>query len=307
MKIKIFHWNCDFDDVEKELKKRGHEIVEEWQDADVVCLWNEIKHSGWLDIVQGAQKMGKKVILYQQGIWGIDRVQPPFNEKLHSDAICVWGEGDKERLSSYGVDPNKIFVTGTPITKHLINKIPHNGKNVVFALEHWDTEEIPENLIVASELRKLKGVNVITKALKREHDITLYDNVVATHRFDPDHLEIVADLLAKTDLVVAISESTFALLAECMDIPVIIADMWIPKERGGEKTYMDYRHPFSDAITKVQLEDLNKEIYHQLKHPEIKMDERKKQSIRNGGTNIVDPVNEIIKVIESYDNTHTAI
>lgn len=297
MKIKIFHWNNDLLGIEDRLIEQGHEVVDDYKEADVVVLWNEIKHSGWLKIVDETQKRGKKVVLYQQGIWGIDRVQPPFNEKLHSDAICVWGEGDRKRLESYGVDPKKIFVTGTPIIKHLKPKVEHEGKNVVFALEHWDTEEIPENLIVASELRKLKGVNVITKALEREHDLSLYDNVIATLRYDPNHLKVVADLLAKTDLVVAISESTFALLAECMDIPVVIADIWIPKERAGEKTYLDYRHPFTDAVTKVALENLNKEILWQLKNPNLKQKQRKEQSELQGGTHIKDPMGEIIKVI----------
>jgi len=295
-KIKIFYWNRDIEDVAKELKKE-HQLVENWEDADIIVVWNEIKRGGWLDIILEAQKQGKKVVLYQQGIWGIDRVQPPFNEKIHADKICVWGEGDRERLEKYGINKKKIFVCGSPIFKHLKPKELHEGKNVVFALEHWDTTEIPENLIVASELRKLEGVNVITKALKGEHQLELYDNVIATSRNEENHLEVVANLLAKTDLVVAISESTFALLAEAMDIPVIIANIWIPKERAGEKTYLNYRHPFTDAVTKVGIKNLNKEILWQLKNPEIKKEERKKQAIRNGGIDIKNPVQNIIDVI----------
>ncbi len=300
MKICVFNWNGDLDEVIERLKKE-HTLVENWEEAEVVVIWNEIKRGGWLDIVLNAQKAGKKVVLYQQGIWGIDRVQPPFNEKIHSDAICVWGEGDRKRLEKYGVDPKKIFVTGSPLFKHFLQKKPHRGDNVTFVLEHWDMEDIPENMIVASELRKLKGVEVIIKALEGEHDISIYTNVLLSKRNSPEHLGIVMGLLAETDLVVALSESTFALLAEAMDIPVVIADIWIPKERAGEKTYLDYRHPFTNAVTKVKIKDLNKTIYHQLKHPEILRKERMEMAIENGGLDlgINDPISEIIKVIEN--------
>jgi hypothetical protein len=295
MKICIFHWNNDLNGIEEYLK--GHEIVKDWRKADVVVLWNEIKRGGWLNIVQQAQRKGKRVVLYQQGIWGIDRVQPPFNEKIHADKICVWGEGDRKRLESYNVDPKKIVVTGCPIFRHLLQKTRHESKNVAFALEHWDTEEIPENMMVASELRKLKGVNLVTKGLLGEHQLELYDNVVATYRSGSNHLQVVTELLADTDVVVAISESTFALLAEAMDIPVIIADIWIPKERAGEKTYLDYRHPFTKAVTRVKLEDLNKEIYNQLKHPEILREERQEMAIENGGLGIQNTLQNIANVI----------
>jgi hypothetical protein len=295
--IKLWKWNCDLDYVEPELVKRGYEIVDNCDDADLILTWNEIKHSGWLKIIEDAHKKGKKVILYQQGIWGIDRVQPPFNEKLQSDIILVWGEGDKKRLESYGVK-QEIIVTGSPILTHLKPKEKHKGKNVVFALEHWDLDELPENLMVARELRKLNGIKVITKALKGEHNLNLYDNVIATYRFDKNHLEVVANLLANTDLVVAISESTFALMAEAMDIPVVIADCWMPKERGGEKTYLDFRHPFTKAVTKVKLEHLNSMIKWQLKHPETLREERRQMSIENGGTDKGNPVNNICNVVD---------
>lgn len=299
MKICLYNWNGILWDVIHEISKE-HEIVQEPNDADVIVLWNEMQGIGWGEIIDEAHKRGQKVILYQQGVRGIDRVQPPFNEKLKSDKICVWGEGDKEHLIKYGTDPKKIFITGCPILKKLKPKVEHEGKNVVFALEHWDIDDIPENLIVASELRKLKnvgGIKVITKALEREHDLNSYDNVISTKRYDPDHLDKVADLLSLTDLVVALSESTFALLAEVMDIPVIIADIWIPKSRGGDERYKEYRHTFSDGVKRVCMADLNKKILWSLKHPEDKREERKQTSISLAGVNISDPEKELIKVI----------
>jgi len=296
-KIAIYNWNGIFNDIIPELEKK-YELVQDHKKADLVCLWNEIEKAGWKEIVEDTQKRGKKSILFQQGVWGIDRVGPPFNEPILSDLVCVWGKGDKDRLIKYNVPEKKIIITGTPIIKHLKPKQEHNGKNILFALEHWDYDEVPENMIVARELRKLKGVNLITKGLKRENNLDIYENIVYSERQDPSHIDIVADILSKTDLLVAISESTIALLAQILDIPVIIADIWIPKPRAGETEYLNFKGNFSKAITKVKLDDLNKEIYNQLKHPEILREERAKNAIINGGIEIKDPLSNILKVID---------
>ena len=135
---------------------------------------------------------------------------------------------------------------------------------------------------MADELRKLK-VNVITKTLKGQQDDSMYQNPISSDRNSSEHLEIVADVLSKADLVVAISESTFELLAQSLDIPVIIADIWISKACDGDDRYKEYHREYSPACTKVKLQDLNKEIMRQLKHPEILREERKRIVELDGG------------------------
>jgi hypothetical protein len=282
-----------------ELKKH-HELIEDYKKADKLVVWCESKRNGWADRIEYAQKKGKEVILYQQGIWAFDWVRPPFSEPIISDTLCVWGEEDKRRLIKYGTPAEKIKVTGSPLIKHLKPRVPHEGKNVVFALEHWNVrEDVPENLIVASELRKLEGVKVWTKGLFNENQTRIFQNPIETDRFNPNHLQQVAEVLSTADLVVGITESTFQFLAECLDIPVIIADIWIPRERGGDKRYLDFYPNFSNGVTKVPLKDLNKEIYKQLKHPEIKREERKQSAIDNGGINLPDPVKTLVDIIEN--------
>jgi len=291
MKICIYNFNSVLDEIIPDIASK-YDLVADQSKADLIIIWNEIEQGGWKKIIHEAHARGAKVMLYQQGVHGIDRVQFPFNEKLDSDVICVWGQWDKEHLVKYGTPPEKIHVTGCPFLNRLKPKMEHEGKNVVFALEHWDVEDIPENLIVASELRNLKGAKVITKALEREHQIELYDNVIVSKRFDPNHLDKVIDLLTVTDCVVALSESTFAYLAEAMDIPVVIADLWIPKERGGDKRYLDYRHQFTKGVNKVPLKELNKTILWTLKHPEHLREERKETAIGYGKGN-----ENILKII----------
>lgn len=298
-KIALYGWNCCLDQVVERILKEGkHRLLKTHEDAELLVLWCESELRGWKKRIDWAHKKKKKVIVYQQGIWGMDWVKPPFNEPIISDVVVVWGEGDRKRLISYGVPAEKIRVTGSQIVPRLIPRVSHEGINVVFALEHWDFGDVVENSIVASELRKLKGVKVITKGLQKENHTEVFENPVETNRFGANHIETVAEVLSTADLVVGISESTFQFLAECLDIPVIIADIWTPKPRGGDERYLQFKGHFSNAVTKVKLEDLNKEIYKQLKHPEILREERRLAVIENGGTNIKDPVGEFIKVIE---------
>jgi hypothetical protein len=302
MKILIFDWNSVLTDVEVELRKRGFDVLpmdgdkKTFAKADVVVLWNETELGGWKSVVDEAHKQGKKVILVQHGRRGTSRIYPPFNEQLNSDVVCVWGENDRKRLISCGVPPERIHVTGTTIWNHRKPRVAHEGVNIVFSPEHWDID-VTENFIVASELKKLKGVNVITKILEGQQDPSNYQNPVSSNRNSPDHLGIVMDVLSKADLVVAISESTFELIAESMNIPVVIADCWIPKACDGDDRYKTYKREYSNACTMAKLNDLNKVIMKELKNPNRLENERRKIAVLDGGIDIKDSVNEIIKLI----------
>lgn len=303
-KILVCNFNNVLTDVIEGLIERGHEVLPEdgrqttWKKADVVVVWNETELAGWRDWILQVKKAGKRVVLVQHGRRGTSRIYPPFNESLVSDVVCVWGENDKKRLMSVGVPEEKIFVTGTPIFKHLKPRVPHKGYNVVFSPEHWDID-VTENMVVAGELRKLKGVNIITKILEHHQNPILYDNPVVSNRNSPDHMEIVADTLSKADCIVAISESTFELLAESLDIPVVVADIWIPKACDGDDRYKEYHREYSDACLRVPLDKLNETVKQQLKKPEQLAAEREIITVLDGGTSKGDAVANIIKVIEN--------
>ena len=303
MKVLIAHWNNVLNDIEKTLWERGHTILENIKflpETDVLVLWNEVERSG-RPIIRMAQGLGKKVVLIQHGRGETIRLFPPFNERLLSDKCCVWGEGEKERMIKVGTPAESIEVTGCPLLKHLKPREKHEGKNVVFCADHWDMGETKENLIVAKELRKLKGVNIISKILEKEHDPTIYDNPVASNRNEPGHLDIMMGVLARTDLVVGISESTFEALAEVLDIPVVIADIWTPRPCAADERYLKYNRKkiYTNASKKAKLKDLNQVILQQLKYPNELKRKRKKISIENMGTKFKDPVGNIVKVIEN--------
>ncbi len=300
MKILVLNWNNVLTDVMVELKKRGHKIYENQEDykkTKVVVIWNEIDLPGWRYWIQKARKAGNRIVLVQHGRRGSSRIFPPFNEKLISDVVCVWGQNDVGRLVSCGFPKEKIVVTGTPIFKGL-KKQPHEGINIIFSPEHWD-HDVAENSLVAGQLRKLKDVKVITKILEGEHDSRYYQNPISSDRHSSEHLRIVSDVLSIADLVVGISESTFELMAEILDIPVIIADIWKPKSCNGDDRYKTYHREYSNACTKAKLEDLNKVIELELISPGRLSKERKEIAELDGGVNEIDPLENIIKVIEN--------
>jgi hypothetical protein len=307
MNILLFNFNGILNDVADELIRRGHKLLPhqvngkltDWKKADVVVLWNETDMGGWKEWIKKLNKNKIRTVLVQHGRRGTSRIFPPFNDPLQSDVVCVWGKNDIKRMGDAGIPKDKMRLTGTSAIRHLKPRAPHKGINVVFSPEHWDID-VAENFIVKTALEKVKGVNIISKLLKDEHTPGLYPNPVWSDRRKQDHLEIVADVLSKADVVVAISESTFELCAQILDIPVIIADIWVPKACAGDERYREYQREYSNACTRVKdLTKLSDAIHYAVKHPEHLREERKQIVIDDGGMDIVDPVSEIIKVIEN--------
>lgn len=273
--IYLQNHNQIFTDIGKELE------LSNYNNAEWVVLWNCV---GWWEktLVEKAKRDGKKVAIFQHGVRGSSRHYPPFNEPILGDIYFCWGENDKERLVKQGNDPDKIKVVGTTIFQHLKEKKKHKGINIVFSPDHWDTE-IEENLKTRDELRKLKGVNIITKLID-DQDEKSYDNPIKSYRTNINHLNVVADTLAVADLVVAVSDGTFELLAKALDIPIVVMEEWTPKPFGGDIRYSQgYWRYITDSVKKSKLSELNNIIRQQLKNPNELQEERKKIIIKEGG------------------------
>lgn len=253
---------------------RHNSIFEGWDipfvdsiyDCDVVILWNDVNFTE-RQVIKLAKSLGKKTVVMQHGRKGSSRYFPPFNEKIQADRLLVWGNLDKRALVGVGQNPSAIRVVGTTVLRGLPKRQLHKGINVVFCPEHWD-KEVEENAWVKKELRKLKkkGINVITKIIE-SHNPKDYDNPIQSHRDSPEHLKICKEVLSTADLVVGISESTFELIAQAMDIPVVIMNEWVPKTFGGDERYLTYRRVVSQASKQSSLKDLNKTILEQLANP----------------------------------------
>lgn len=269
------------------------EIVEDMKDADIVMLWNEVMPDT-IALINQARTLGKKVFTIQHGRRGSSRYFPPFDSKIISDKLLVWGEADKRRLVEAGHSENKIVVVGTTIFSHLKGREKHEGINVVFSPDHWN-QEIPENINVRDELRKLKGVKVITKIID-DQDPIFYDNPVQSNRKEKSHLDICAEVLSRADLIVSVAEGTFELMAQALDIPVITVLDWEPKEFGGDARYLQYSRHISSASKETFLKNLLKTVRHQLKNGDELAGERQLACLLEGGINL-NCIEEIKKLL----------
>lgn len=269
------------------------EITKTFEEADKIVLWNDVNPVE-RGIINYARRLGKKVIVMQHGRKGTSKYYPPFNEKIQADKLLVWGEFDRKSLLQAGQPADKIAVVGSTVFSHLKGRVPHEGINVVFCPEHWD-REVEENEKVKKELRKLKGVKITTKIIE-SHDPKKYDNPIQSNRDLPTHLSICAEVLSTADLVVGISESTFELLAQSLDIPVVIMEEWEPKYFGRDTRYLTYRRIISKASKRATVKTLCETIKSQLKNPEELREERKEVAISEGGINL-NALDEIRKAI----------
>jgi hypothetical protein len=240
-------------------------------EAKAVIVWNDIYPTEQA-IINLARRKGIKTYVMQHGRRGSSQHFPPFDKEIYADKMLLWGEADKQALIEAGHPAKKLHVVGSPIISLLKSKIEHEEINIVFSPEHWD-RPLAENIKVRDELRKLKGINIITKLINSPSHQEEYDNPVKTNVKDIDHLQKCIEVLQKADLVVGISESTFELLAQAMDIPVVIMEEWEPKSFGGDNT--------------IGLE---------LAYPDRLKEERRQILIDEGGLGI-DTTNEIRKLL----------
>ncbi len=271
----------DHNSVLSEIRK--HVTETSFSEADVVFLWTDTTSQN-RQLIELARKQGKKVYCFQHGRKGSSKYYPPFNEPIVADKLLVWGEFDRNRLIAAGHPKGKIEVIGTTILQNLPKKCEPSGtQTIVFCPEHWD-RPIEENIRIRDELRKLKGYNIVTKLIE-SHDPALYDNVIQTHRDTPEHLEKCKEVLSSCRLVIGVSESTFELMAQAMDIPVIIVTDWEPKAFGGDMSYTQYPRLVSSGSYKVSLDQLLTTIYAVIKEDTL-TEERKKAAIEEGGIGI---------------------
>ena len=269
-------------------------VVQNIEDADVVVLWQDVV--GFCkSFAHLARSMGKKIIVIQHGIGAVDDYGPPNNYDLIADKICIWSQNDVDMLKRFGISPKKHVLTGTTIWSHLKPKQKHEGVNVLFKPAHWDTE-LDENLKVRDALRAIKGINVTTKIHESSRlGSDDFDNIVFSNREMPGHLDICGEVLANTDIIVGVaSEGTLGLMGYAKDIPMIIPDIWKPRQ------FLNAAIPemkYTDACQRIKLEDLEGAIKNATEHPELKREERKYVVEYYGGINIENPLDRILKVI----------
>lgn len=262
------------------------------EEADVVLLWQDVM--GYCkSYAHLAKSLKKPIVVIQHGIGAMDDYGPPNSYEVLADKICVWSQNDVDMLNKFGIPKKKYELTGTTIWSHLKPKQKHNGINVLFKPAHWD-QEVEENYLVMDELRKIKGINLYTK-IHESHDAAKFENPVSSDRETFGHLDSCGDVLSKADVVVGIgNEGTFGLMAYAKDIPVVVPNVWKPRNfLNGPTPEMKY----TEACHFVELPNLKNAIFNAIERPEFKREERKRVAEYYGGVNIENPIDNILKVI----------
>lgn len=267
MKIAVFNFNGVLDGLVNYLASTG-ELVASWRDAEVVVMWQDVV-SPATEIATDAKNSGKKVYVAEHGLLSINDYIPPLSRKLIGDKLLVWGKETKRWLTEKSTIPeDRIVVTGSTVFDSLKPKRIHEGKNVLFAPRHWNTE-LPENIRIANELKKLSGVKVFSKIILGEHDPSIYPNPFISQRQAKDHLSITWEALSEADCLVTLGEGTIASLAYYMDIPVVSLDEWEDKGLLGKMyTKQAFFEQVSPACRRVPIGELNSAILDEIEHPE---------------------------------------
>lgn len=273
MKIYISPFNGVLDDLIMAVHRKG-DLVEDWREADVMVLWQDVLGQ-MRELAESARMMGKKVYVAEHGLLSINDYIPPLQRSLLANKFMAWGEESKKRLNEAGID--NVVVTGSTIFNQMRPKRLHEGKRVLFAPRHWDIE-LPENINIAKELKKLpKDIYVYSKIVEGEHNPENYPNPIQSNRLAPNHLMACYDALKDADVLVTLGEGTIASLAYYLDIPVVSSDEWNTKVLLGKEYNKDtFFSQVSYACNIVPLSKLNDTIQEELKNPQARQNLRLK-------------------------------
>jgi hypothetical protein len=266
MKVSTTNFNQLMNELEAEIERRG-DRVELWQNADVLIMWQDVLGHAQ-EVVKEARSVGKKVYTYEHGLLSINDYLPPISRPMISDLYLTWGEAQKRWLvEKAGVNPDRVQVTGTTIFSRLGPRVPHEGKNVLFAPRHWD-KPLAENYQVAEILKKYDKAKVSSKLVHGEHDPDAFPNPIISYRHNPDHFAVSYEALKEADVVIGIGEGTFAALAFWMDIPYISVDNWGQNDLlGVTYTRERFNSQLSEASRKVPINKLLDMIDQELENP----------------------------------------
>jgi len=282
--------------------KPHFELVNTVQEADIVVLWQDIIAMG-LCIAKLAKQLKKPLVVIQHGAHGMEDYVPPLSNELLADKVLVWSGYDRDQLIGAGISPKRIEITGTTVFSHLKGRTPHKGSHVLFVPEHWDYD-VEENFDIYQKLIELCKKNeweLKVKVMER-HDKDRYkEHMVYSDREQPEHLDICADVLSWADVLVSVSEITFELMAQALDIPVICCEISPPRTFLNNPRYLELKKPYSKAVKIIKtLDTLEETVKSQLENPDELQAERRDVTLLRGGIHIEDPLQKMIEAIKQY-------
>lgn len=337
-KIYIRNFNGIMDGI---IKSDEFERVDDPRDSDVIVVWQDVRGEFGELAKINKKYLHKPLIVVQHGAGGTRDYEAPENFPLMADKFCCWSHADYDRLVRQGNGDKAVITGSPlinqikPPEKHdgknivfcpvvveheepanLIvfyelkkAELSHSQKRII---EHrknleivWrpsvieSEETLGENKIPYIDISR--NFRLISK-LTPMHDKSLYTgSIVQTNVVSPTHIEDCVKLLANTNVVVGMVESTFQMLAMAMGIPVVICKEWEFKRYAG-KDVSKIDHIKTNGVTYCDLKDLQKVVEGELANPERLAKERKEVVLREFGDVNSDPDGKIIEVIKGVTN-----
>lgn len=338
-KIKVYlrNFNGVLDGVEK---SEEIEKVSDPRDAECILLWQDVRGEYADLAKINRKYLHKPLVVVQHGVGGTRDYEHPENFPLLADKFCCWGQADYDRLVRQGnkdkavitgcpmlkqlkpkePHPDKNIVFCPIVTTHeepanLITfyelkkaELDYSQKRIAenkeALIKDWSPPVLQSEDLLTEHTIPYMDINRnfrIVSKLTPIHDKNLYlGHVCLTNVASPTHIADCVKLLANTDVVVGMVESTFQMLAMAMDIPVVISKEWEFKIYGG-KDYTHCDHIKTDAVVYSETKDLRRVVEEELAHPEKRAEARKKIVQRELGTEL-DPDKNILNVIKGLVN-----
>jgi hypothetical protein len=148
----------------------------------------------------------------------------------------------------------------------------------------------------------LFGKGLINVKLSGVHDANQYMSpLVLSHQNQPNHVDVIADLLSRTDVLVCLEEGTMQLMAYAMDIPVVVIDIFKYGEYGGVKDYDKVEKIKTNAAVWIKdLSRLGPTLDHCLSSPAELRKNRISVCEAEGGAHLPDPDKAVVESIEQH-------
>ncbi len=239
---------------------------------------------------------------------------------LRADKICLWGDIDYKRMRGLGYPAEKLVITGCPLLENLPNKHPPGVmKPVIFFSPKYYPYLTEPNFAVLRELLR-KPYKIIIKTIADDHNLQVYQQYKQAHpsRIEiistspkgrpVDHHERIIAGLKKSCIFVGIEESINELIAQAMDIPVImVQDVYAVDQDvfhfNGQHDVLKKGLVYSRATYQTKLNNLFNKLNWVLKH-DNKQQERREVVHEEGCTVLFTTrliMNEINKLVKSKE------
>lgn len=244
-------------------------------DADAILVWNEVLGNCQIAALYG-EKNSIPTYIVQHGImWGDSSPTELEQHKVKTTGAryFAWSQYSKDKFIRSGVKEEDITITGAPIFRDIVPRLPMSGNKVLFAPTHHCLDHVnvsKQSKTIWDKISSMDWITPYIKLLSAEHDDDKYPgNKIYSNRYAGHHSKNVYQTLNQVDLIVTQDEGTLNLFAYSLDIPVVNIKGTAPE--------------YTNACDHVDLADLPEAIKENLANRDKRKAERREVVLKHGG------------------------